>query len=71
MTDERSLFHLKQVMHQQVVIHHVMSTQQHQQLIDAAVPPPDAQNESDGVSPSIQEHANRQIMGNRDIKAQK
>eukprot|EP00957_Ditylum_brightwellii_P179466 13671081-Ditylum_brightwellii.AAC.1 len=61
-------------MHQQVVIYQVVSTQQHQQhqqLIDAAVPPPNAQNESDGVSPSIQEHASRQNMGYRDIEARK
>eukprot|EP00957_Ditylum_brightwellii_P174406 13279488-Ditylum_brightwellii.AAC.1 len=61
-------------MHQQVVMHQAVSTQQHrqhQQLINAAVPPPTTQNESNGVSPSIQEHASRQIMGNCDIKAQK
>eukprot|EP00957_Ditylum_brightwellii_P129414 9872408-Ditylum_brightwellii.AAC.1 len=53
-------------MHQQVVMHQVVSTQQHQQhqqLIDAAVPAPNTKNESDGMSPSIQEHTSRQIMG--------
>eukprot|EP00957_Ditylum_brightwellii_P150301 11446158-Ditylum_brightwellii.AAC.1 len=61
-------------MHQQVVMHQVVSTHQHhqhQQLIDASVSSPNAQNKSDVVSPSIQEHASRQIMGNCDIKAQK
>eukprot|EP00957_Ditylum_brightwellii_P147811 11256428-Ditylum_brightwellii.AAC.1 len=51
------LFHLKQVMHQQVAMHQAVSTQHHQQQINAAVPPLNAQNVSDGVSPSIQEHA--------------
>eukprot|EP00957_Ditylum_brightwellii_P034122 2586611-Ditylum_brightwellii.AAC.1 len=34
-------------------MHQVASTQQHQQHINAAVPHPNAQNKSDGMSPSI------------------
>jgi len=52
------------------VIHQVVSTQQHQQQINAAVPPANTQNESDGVYPSIQEHA-KQITVNRDIEVGK
>eukprot|EP00957_Ditylum_brightwellii_P209023 15359914-Ditylum_brightwellii.AAC.1 len=64
------LIHLKQVMHQQVAMHQAVSAQhhqQHQQQINAAVPPPNAQNVSNGVSLSIQEHA-RYIMAIHDIE---
>eukprot|EP00957_Ditylum_brightwellii_P191078 14549001-Ditylum_brightwellii.AAC.1 len=55
------------IMHQQVMMHQEVSTQQHQQQINATVPPANDQNESDDVSPFIQEHT-RQIIVNRDIK---
>eukprot|EP00957_Ditylum_brightwellii_P128165 9775209-Ditylum_brightwellii.AAC.1 len=60
-------------MHQQVAMHQTVSAQhhqQHQQQINAAVPPLNAQNMSNGMSLSIQEHA-RYIIVIHDIKVGK
>eukprot|EP00957_Ditylum_brightwellii_P082786 6294277-Ditylum_brightwellii.AAC.1 len=48
-------------MHQQVAMYQAVATQQHsaqqhQQQINAAVPPPNTQNENNGMSSSFQEY---------------
>eukprot|EP00957_Ditylum_brightwellii_P115776 8831178-Ditylum_brightwellii.AAC.1 len=58
--------HQQAAMYQAVGTHHQPAHHHHQQ-INAAVPPHNAQNESNGMFPSVQEYA-RQIMVNLDNK---